>query len=581
MPLTDAEIDALPAIPAPAVPGVITGEARRLTGPGLLSDRPGAVVEIASPGQDPSDIARRWPDAARAVLKTLGWTGETALHRHWPGGITLFLSAPVDLLYTATVALQAAWSLTAARLTASPGPDAGTLAATLRGIAVREASPRLRALVAEAHTCGLDALLDDATLTLGHGARSLSFPLAALPDTAAIDWPALATLPVGLVTGTNGKTTTTRLTAAMARSAGRIAALTSTEAAIVGPDILDRGDWSGPSGARLVLRDPRTEIAVLEVARGGILRRGLPVRQARAAVVTNVAADHLGEYGILDVPALAEVKLSVRRGLGAGGILILNADDAPSRAESLRLGLTPSWFSTLEDAPEVRAAIAAGRPAAWVGAGHLRLFDGQVTQDILAVADAPLTMRGAARHNVENALAAILLASALGLPPEALRTALRTFGTRAEDNPGRANEYRVKGARVFVDFAHNPHSIAAITGALAANPARRRAVMVGHAGDRSDDDIRALARGAAVLGPDLAMIVEQEAYRRGRARGEISRLLAEGFAAAGIGPDRLAFAASPSGGAQRVIDWLEAGDLALLLVHSERAEIEAMLRQRG
>ena len=382
---------------------------------------------------------------------------------------------------------------------------------------------------------------------------------------------------MGLITGTNGKTTTARLAMAMARAAGLMAGLTSTDMVRIGDEVLDRGDYSGPGGARLLLRDKRLEMGFLELARGGILRRGLPVTKATAAVVTNVAADHLGEYGVNTVPDLAQAKFAIRRGLRAGGALILNADDAAVVAEANRLGLDACWFSLHADVPQILAALAAGRPCAWADGTGIRYFDGQTETKVIAIRDIPIAMAGAARHNILNALAAICLCRALGLDFAPMAQALTAFRNDPADNPGRCNEFAYNGARVFVDFAHNPHSIAAVTETLAAVPAKRRFIMLAHAGDRSDQDIRDLARGAFAFGPDYVVIAELADYLRGREPGAVSALLRAECLALGMAENRLLAAVSPSDGAAQILARVAPGDLALLLVHSERDKIFDML----
>ncbi|MCV2872291.1 Mur ligase family protein [Defluviimonas sp. WL0050] len=447
--------------------------------------------------------------------------------------------------------------------------------ADLRRIAKAEANTALAALVEEAARRGVDRLLDDDALTLGHGTGSKTWATTGLPPSP--DWSRLHDIPLALVTGTNGKTTTTRLIAAMARAAGKVAGLSSTEFVRVGDDILDKGDYSGPAGARLLLRDKRLEIGVLEVARGGILRRGVPVTRARAAVVTNVAADHLGQYGINTVAELALVKLAVHRALAPDGVLILNADD-PNVVEAAReADAAKAWFSLSPDNDMIRAARSRRDPCAWLDDGRIILADGSSESPLIAVADVPLTLGGAARYNIENVLGAALAARALDLPDAAIRTALSTFRSDPIDNPGRANEFSVRGARVFVDFAHNPHSIAAVTGALAAIPAHRRFVLLTHAGDRSDEEIRALTRGAFRLQPDVVAAAENPKYLRGRPRGEIPSIIRQQCLDLGLPDGQVILADSPSHGARLIVEQLMPGDVALLLVHDERAEIIALL----
>ncbi|MBS0565746.1 MAG: Mur ligase [Proteobacteria bacterium] len=578
MAATSAEMQAALVLPLPDDPALVLDGCRRLMGPNLFGRETGAVGDALTPGADHAAVLARWRDRVRALLDGMGWTGAEIRARLFDGGASLFLAAPADQLFTAAYVVEAGFHLAASELLGLPCPRVACLASDLRELAAREADPRLRRLIDGAAARGVDRLLDDDALTLGHGEGGMTWAAADLPDDPG--WDAIHDIPLALVTGTNGKTTTTRLIAAMGQAAGLTAGLSSTEAVRVGDDILDRGDYSGPAGARLLLRDRRLQVGVLEVARGGILRRGVPVTRARAAVVTNVAADHLGQYGITTVPELAEVKLAVRHGLADGGLLVLNADDAPLVAAVGAAGQGGvAWFSLSPDAPLIAAARAAGRPCGWLEAGALVLSDGAEPVRLIAAAEVPLTLGGAARYNIENALGAALAARALGLPDPAIRAALAAFRSDPADNPGRANEFTVKGARVFVDFAHNPHSIAAVTSALAALPARRRFILLSHAGDRSDEDIRALTRGAFALRPDVVVAAENPKYLRGRAPGEVSGLIrAESLdCAAG----EVLMAASPLDGAAQIVARLAPGDLALLLVHDEREAILALLKEAG
>lgn len=575
--MTDDIADAL-QVPIAASDALRTGEARRLTGPGLLQTAPGAALEAEYAGFAPTRVAALWHHHARRVLDGVGWPGETSTHRHFAGGISVAITAPADQLYAATFVLQTAWHFVAADLLWQPRGAFAAMLADLSGVMAREANPALLALITASAARGIEALVDEELATLGHGCRAQSWGPDALPEPDSVDWDAIGNLPLGLITGTNGKTTTTRLAMAMAMAAGKVAGLTSTDMVRVGDQIIDRGDYSGPGGARLLLRDPRLELGFLELARGGILRRGLPVRQALAAVVTNVAADHLGEYGITTVAELAEVKFAIRHGLRAGGTLILNADDPPVLAEAMRLGLEAAWFSLDEAAPQLQLAKAAGRLVGFVRDDVIWLQRGGDADPVIAVAEVPIAMGGAAGYNVSNALAASCLAFALGIDVAAIGRALGRFRSDPKDNPGRLNEFAHNGARLFVDFAHNPHSIAAVTGALAALPAKRRFVMLAHAGDRSDEDIRGLARGACALGPDWVVITELPGYLRGRAPGEIPALLQAECLAQGIPAAQILQAEGPASGTAQVMERVCPGDLALLLVHSERDKVFAMLR---
>jgi UDP-N-acetylmuramyl tripeptide synthase len=552
-------------------------DARRLTGPGLLWDRPGAVVDVFLTDIDATQVTALWEKHARRVLDALGWQEQHLTHRIFTGGVNLAISAPMDQLYSAIFAAQTAWHFCAAELLASEPEDFDQMISDVQGVMETEGNPALIALIAAAEAHGVDILCDDDDVSVGHGKGSQTWPVDALPAADKVDWPALHNIPVAFITGTNGKTTTTRLLEAIARASGRVAGLTSTEFVRVGDDILDRGDYSGPGGGRMLLRDKRLEIACLEVARGGILRRGLPTRAATAAAVTNVANDHLGQYGVNTVPELAQAKFAVHRTLAEGGVLALNADDDYVRAEAANTSANFWWFSLDAQNDLIRQARDAGTCCAYVHRGDIVFFDGTAEQVVIAVSDVPLTMGGAAKYNILNALAALCLALALGLPVQAARDGLAGFKPDAKDNPGRCNEFLYKGARVFVDFAHNPHSISAVCNALSSLPAKRRFIMLSHAGDRSDQDIRDVTATALKFQPDVVVATELEGYLRGRELGEVSDLIERTALELGYEAEHILRAASPTQAASMILEKLEPGDVALLLVLSERDAVLSML----
>ena len=427
--------------------------------------------------------------------------------------------------------------------------------------------PQLVTLAAAAASHGVACIEGDRRVSVGLGTGSLSWR-GQLPAPEELDWSTIHDVPVILVTGTNGKSTTVRLLAAIARAAGKTAGLSSSDWVRVGDEILDRGDYSGPGGARLALRDRRVEMAVLELARGGILRRGLPIARADAAIVTNIAADHLGEYGILDADGIADAKLTVAKALH-GGPLILNADDPRLAERGPRTGAPLAWFS-LAPATGVRDGAA-------LEDGMLVLRRAGVSMPILPAAEVHIGMGGAARHNLANALAACAGAAALGLPVAAMAAALRSFGSDEADNPGRGLRRQVGGVEVLVDFAHNPHGVAAITSVVAAIPARRRLVLLGQAGDRTDAEITDLAGAVWALRPDRIVVKEMESYLRGRKAGEVPALLQAELTRLGAAPDLIAVEASETEAVRAAFAWAQPGDLLVLLSHAARARTLAFL----
>ena len=559
---------------------LVLDDFRRLTGPGLLWSNVGANLDILCPNKNLDEVIKVWHQQARRVLDAIGWQGESIIDRRFDGGANLAISSPMDQRYRAMFACQTAWHFTAAQLLGTAPNNFDIMTDDLNKVMQREANPALVALINAANNhknYSIDVLCDDDELSLGHGTGSQTWSVFNLPLPEDVDWASLHDVPVALITGTNGKTTSTRLCSAIGTAAGLTAGITSTEFVRVGDHILDYGDYSGPGGARMLLRDKRLEVAFLEVARGGILRRSLPLRRARAALVTNVAADHLGQFGVNTVEELAVAKFAVHRTLASDGILVLNADDSYVVDEARHTKANLCWFSLDARHPLIDEAKTCGLTCAWQEQDNLVYFDGKQAHTIVKVQDIPMTMGGAADYNIRNALGALCLAKAMGINNEAIATGLCSFNNDAKDNPGRCNEFTLNGARVFVDFAHNPHSISAVTNAMASIPANRQFLMISHAGDRSDQDILDATKCALSLNPDILMAAELPQYLRGRELGATTALTHQQAKQQGMLAHQLLLSVGPAAGAQEVLKQLQEGDLALLLVLAERQQVFAML----
>ena len=556
-------------------------DSRRLTGPSLMFDTPGAVIDIAlEEQQPPARAAAAWEKAARSLLQAVGWAGERLVSRPFRDGVSLALSAPVDGLYSATEIAEEAWEAAASELEGRILPDPSSAVLRLRNIIERERNSGLTALEKAARSRRLTFLSDEDHASVGSGTGVMVWPVRSIPDPSAIDWSRVHDVPVALVTGSNGKTTVVRLLSAMIRRSGKVPGSTSTDGVYVDSTTIEEGDFSGPGGARLVLRQPEVEIAILETARGGILRRGLATSRANVAVVTNIAEDHLGEFGVESLEQLAETKLLVARALAGGGSLVLNADDAVLVRASSKLAVPITWFS-LDSASDV-VKTRTGRGGAVVSDGEeILVLRGGVRTPVIATRDAPFTFGGTARHNVANALAAVAAATELDIPMGAITEALRTFGKTPSDNPGRANLYEVGGARVLVDYAHNAHGMSALVGLAQGIPADRRLVMVGQAGDRQDEAIREMARAASRLKPDRVIVKDAEQYLRGRTLGEVPALLADEFIRLGTPASSISCALSELQGVRDALTWARPGDLLVLAVHQDRRQVLGLFDQLG
>lgn len=555
-------------------------DSRRLTGPGLLLDGPGAVIDVTMNEAEYEPLIAAWQEAATRMLGAVGWAGERLAVRRYLGGASLAFTAPPDALYAATEVNDWAWSVAASGRAPSPS-ELDAEAHRLRALIAEERRPALLAIRAAARAHGVTFLAGEDEVSVGCGAGVLCWPTGALPDPTRIPWDEVRDVPIALVTGSNGKTTVVRLLAAVAERAGRSAGLSSTEGVTVHGGTVAEGDYSGPEGARRVLRHRGVEVAVLETARGGLLRRGLPVDHAAVAVVTNVAADHLGEFGVRSLEELAATKLLVARAVGEGGRVVLNADDPTLVRASAGVRAPIVWFSLDPANATVRKHLATGGRAAVLKGDTLVLLRGD-TRDVLGrVADLPIAAGGAARYNLANALAAAAAAEGLGLPLEAVRAALCRFGLDPADNPGRANVYERDGVRVVVDYAHNPHGLAALAAALEGVPSQRRLVMIGQAGDREDAAIRDLARTALTLRPDRVVAKDIDAYLRGRAPGEVPGIIADELRRAGLPEEAIATARGELAAVRDALEWARPGDLLVLALHQERKQVEELLRSLG
>ena len=442
---------------------------------------------------------------------------------------------------------------------------------TLRAFARAERNPPLLALVDAARARGLTVLVDDDTLSVGIGKGARCWPLAQLPAPDAIEWDALHDAPVALVTGSNGKTTTTRLLAAFARAHGARVAYTSTDGVVAGAATLAAGDYSGPAGARVALRAPGIDCAILETARGGILRRGIAVQQADVAVVTNVSDDHFGEYGVHDLDDLAAVKLAVARTLGSRGVLVLNADDA-QLVRHAPPGARIAWFALDADAPALRTQRARGGSTCGVRDGRLWLHEGDRGHDLGAVADMPLTHGGAARYNIGNIAAAALAAAALGIAPSTLQAVLARFGAARGDNPGRLQHWSVGGVAAFVDYAHNPDGLRGLLEVATPSRGRRLGLVLGQAGNREDNEIRELAAAAAAFRPDRVVLKDIGGMLRGRAPGEVPALLREELRRRGIGEAAIVESRDEYAAVREALAWARTGDVLVLPIHGNEAK---------
>ena len=555
-------------------------DSRRITGPSLLADTAGAILDVSVPNERQSEVVAAWERAVRRVLSAVGWGDETTAVRRFDGGLSLFMSAPVDALYAATEVNEDAWTAVLSTLNGEKNSSADAEVERLQELISEETNSGLLSLRTAAAVHHVRFLQDDDCVSIGTGKGSTVFPVHDIPDPREIDWDSVYDIPTVLITGTNGKSTSVRLLEAVIECSGFVSGAASTDGVRVAGQTVEKGDYSGPEGAKAVLRNHDVEVAALEVARGGLLRRGVPIKGANAAVITNVAEDHLGEYGIYSLAELVQAKFVIRKALADDGTLVLNADDSGIVEYSKGISQAVCWFTLDENNPVVRQHIGAGGVACFLEGGQIVYAVACGTERIMNIEEIPITMKGAARYNIANCLNAISLAKMLNLSNSAIRDALSRFGGSFRENPGRGNFIHIDGVTVLMDFAHNPHGMKAIIEMIRQVPARRRLILVGQAGDRSNGDIRALVEATAVLEFDRVIAAEIPKYLRGRESGEVPGLIRSAFEELGIGRDDVELSPDYLSGVRSALEWSQSGDLLLLLVLDQKEEVFEFIRSR-
>jgi cyanophycin synthetase len=448
------------------------------------------------------------------------------------------------------------------------------------------AYPWRNASRAEALAYGLGRVLDGVAagpetvteMITAEGAAITAAPLGSAPRLIRPQ------IPVVAITGTNGKTTTARMIGHVARRAGRLVGWSSTDGVYIDGQLVEAGDFSGPSGAGQVLRHPGVELAVTETARGGILRRGVGVAYNDVSVVTNISADHLGLGGIDTLDQLAEVKAVITKITKPDGWCVLNADDP--RTFAMRLGTKAQiWVFTRDpNSPSGRNVLSErGRVTTLLDGWICVLRPGGDPLQIIEAIDVPMTLAGLSKVNVENVLAVTSATLALGFSVEQVADGLRSFDPN-ESNPGRMNVWTLPisgGAiSVVIDLAHNEAGLEALLEIMnGIRPPRARLLLgVGTAGDRADDVFVRVGEIAA-LGADVVEIVHKQNYLRGRSMEQINELISEGAAHAGMEIERAHD--SELDGLMSLVGQARDGDVVAIMTHQDREILDRWLLEHG
>jgi cyanophycin synthetase len=382
------------------------------------------------------------------------------------------------------------------------------------------------------------------------------------------------TIPLTAVTGTNGKTTTTRLIAHLFRGTGKTVGFTTTDGVYLQNRLVVRGDMTGPFAANVLLSNPSVEVAVLETARGGILRAGLGFDECDVGIVLNVAADHLGLHGIHTLEQLADVKAVIPAVVKRRGYAVLNADDPRVAAMAERTKGDVVFFTTVPDHgnPLVEAHLEAGGTAACIDGGEFVVRRGRLCIPIAMVHEVPLTVEGLARFQYGNVLAAIAATFVQGMRYEDIRAGLLSFFPSPALTPGRLNLFRVRGGTVLVDYAHNPQAVEGLMEVATRLEARRRIGVIAAPGDRRDQDVRTVGRLCARLDH---VVLKEDDNLRGRAPGEVAALLAEGLVEGGLPRARIETVLAEPDAVTHALGLMQDGDLMVVLA----ADVSTVLQR--
>ncbi|HMR93195.1 MAG TPA: cyanophycin synthetase [Chitinophagaceae bacterium] len=335
-------------------------------------------------------------------------------------------------------------------------------------------------------------------------------------------------IPIIAVTGTNGKTTTTRLTAHIAKNANKKVGYTTSDGVYIQNQLMMKGDCTGPVSSAFVLKDPTVDFAVLECARGGLLKAGLAFQNCDVAIVTNVAADHMGLSGINTLEQMAKVKAVVPETVFPHGYAILNADDDLVYKMKEGLSCNVALFSMDETNPRIKRHCAKGGLATVFENGYISIMKGNWKIRVMAVKDIPLTYEGKAVHNIQNCLPAVLATYLFrDISIEDIRSALTSFIPSSTQTPGRLNFFHFKNFSILADFAHNPHGLKLLCDFVSKLDYPARIGVISGTGDRRDEDIRELGEISAQYFDEI--IIRCDKNLRGRTADEIIGLLKEGI----------------------------------------------------
>ena len=554
------------------------GYSRRLVGPNLFFKETGTVLDVPVT-ENQQTLVELWKEEARRILPELGFEQISLHHKIYNHGIRLALKAPFDITMAACDVIDFIWASACQLFESGTRKSREEARSFLMPLIKAEENLKLRTIHAMAMERGINVFYEEGLVTIGSGKGACQFQIDSM-EVTEIPWEKASDIPIVLITGTNGKTTTVRLTSYICQQAGKHVGYCSTDWVMINGEIIDKGDYSGPTGNRFVLTKPDLDVAVLEVARGGLLKRGLANTHVSAAAVTNISADHLGEDGVETLEDLAEAKSIVYSTVETAGHALVNLDDSEmvgrlGRIRGEKVFITQNLaYEQLKAYLDDAAYICYVRDNSfyWLSADH--------EVEVARLDQVPMTVNGYARHNVENALFGIALAYELGCSLTQIGEALHGYSNSDTENLGRANVYQVQGATIIVDFAHNAAGLQAMFNMARGYQGKEVTVMFGQTGDRkfAIDEMCRIIAGEA---PKEVLVKDTEVYLRGAEYGEIPQLIEQALERHGYPDDQVHYFGSEDEAVDNILGRITPGETYILCVHEKVSEVIDKIKNLG
>lgn len=550
------------------------GRTTRLFGANIFFDLPGAVHDIPVK-EDQDRFIELWLTEVNRVALALNWCSDYKIaHKKYSNGIRFAISSTIDLLWPATFLLETIWLSVSKKY---EGGDFLTLDDTkskMLPLIEEYTNLMFRQVHAEAIKRGLNVFEERGNVIIGSGVRSFKSELASL-SFKDIPWDNIGEVPSVIVTGTNGKTTTVRLTRYINQFAGKVVGYCSSDWVMVGDEIIEEGDLSGPSGNQSVMMHPKVEVAVLEAARGGLLRRGILTNFAVAAAVTNISEDHLGIDGVDTLEELAAGKSLVYKAVAKDGYAVINLDDEQMRAIIPKISHKKIFVTkNINNLDNQKYLHLASHICYIENNAFYFLSNGSDAKFIADFKDVPITVNGHALHNIENTMTAIALSFAIGCELSVISNAIKSYENTAKNNQGRANVFDYNGGKIIIDFAHNVAGISAILRMARSYVVNggRLGILFGNTGDR-----KGLAPGIAdsmiAAKVDCVVIKELSHHLRGTKPGELVEQMKGLLIERGLNKDQIKTVADEFDALDVVLDYIKPGDAFVFCAHISTSEI--------